>query len=433
MLVVALSQVADPPADDPPDSVAPVLPAASPDAPAAGDDEPPVEPPAEALVEPPVEPSSRPIRRDRPLHIAPPDDGRPMAKKKKDWKVGYKDGFFIKSPDRNFKLLLTGQLQVRYRLDRRVEDDGDPDKIRSTFELRRTKLKASGHVLGPWLRYSVTGAWDSGDNTIELQSAWGLVELTDDLSLRLGRFRPSLLREERVSSKRQLAAERSVVSTTFRQTRTGAAELVYKMKNVRLRGAIFQSTSDIFEDDAWFLSSRVEWLLDGKWRKLKDFTSFPNKKGALAVGAGILYGYEDRNDAFETDSDLLRWTVDVSAEFGGANAFAAIIGNHLAEEGQPTLNQFGAVVQGGVFVGKGVELFTRYEWGDADGLAPDLSTITVGINGYFDKHRAKFTADVGYGLNEVADFWSSSRSGWRTDDPGESGQIVLRAQFQLLF
>ena len=67
-------------------------------------------------------------------------------------------------------------------------------------------------------------------------------------------------------------------------------------------------------------------------------------------------------------------------------------------------------------------------------MAPDLSTITVGVNGYFHKHRIKTTVDIGYGLSEVADFWSfPAATGWRTDDAGESGQVVLRAQFQLLF
>ncbi len=41
--------------------------------------------------------------------------------------------------------------------------------------------------------------------------------------------------------------------------------------------------------------------------------------------------------------------------------------------------------------------------------------------------------DVGYGFNPVDDFWSSRRAGWLTDDPGESGQIVLRLQMQVLF
>ena len=119
---------------------------------------------------------SQPGETGEPLtaRAQPSDDDKPKVKKKKkknkkkkkkkkekDWKVGYKDGLFVKSPDRNFKLEFTGWIQARYTLNRRVEDDDDPDKIRHGFSIRRAKLKAAGHVIGPWLNYSVTGAFDS--------------------------------------------------------------------------------------------------------------------------------------------------------------------------------------------------------------------------------------------------------------------------------
>ncbi len=274
---------------------------------------------------------------------------------------------------------------------------------------------------------------DRHDGTGQLKSAWGKVAITKDLSLRIGRFRPPLLREESVSSKRQLAAERSVIATAFRQDRTGAAELVYENKKFRFRGGVFQFTEDLFDDEAWFVNARGEMLLKGKWNKLRDFTSFPGKKPVVAVGAGILYGNEDRDDAVAIDRELLRWTADVSVELGGANAFVGIIGNHIDDEGLPSIDQYGVVVQGGFFLFKGLELFTRYEHGDDGSAAPNLQTITGGFNAYFNEHRVKLTVDVGYGLKEVTDFWSSSATGWRTDDAGQNGQIVVRGQLQVLF
>ncbi len=69
------------------------------------------------------------------------------------------------------------------------------------------------------------------------------------------------------------------------------------------------------------------------------------------------------------------------------------------------------VVQGGLFFTEKWEAFGRYEWGGADGEAADLSILTVGINRYVRRHDLKLTADVGYGLNEVGRFWSSSGAG----------------------
>jgi hypothetical protein len=91
------------------------------------------------------------------------------------------------------------------------------------------------------------------------------------------------------------------------------------------------------------------------------------------------------------------------------------------------------VVHGGFFLIENWELFARYEWGDADGAAPYLSVMTVGLNRYFERHTLKFTFDVGLGLNEVAGFWDSSGAGWERDRRDENGQLVVRTQFQLLF
>ena len=100
---------------------------------------------------------------------------------------------------------------------------------------------------------------------------------------------------------------------------------------------------------------------------------------------------------------------------------------------QRTLTQWGAVVQGGFMLDERWELFARYEWGDADGVAPGLSVVTIGVNAFIDEHRLKCTLDVGYGLNEVDRFWSSVGAGWLRDRPGEDGQTVTRFQFQLLY
>ena len=70
--------------------------------------------------------------------------------------------------------------------------------------------------------------------------------------------------------------------------------------------------------------------------------------------------------------------------------------------------------------------------------------ITVGANYYFAGNNAKFSADVGYALDEVTSFWAGGAGGaglgaggavdgWRQDGDGEDGQLVLRGQFQLAF
>ena len=127
------------------------------------------------------------------------------------------------------------------------------------------------------------------------------------------------------------------------------------------------------------------------------------------------------------------FTLDASAKFGGANAFAAFIYRNL-DSGSSDMDQYGFVVQGGVFLNDDWEAFARYEWSDFDTASmQDLNVLTLGVNRYWSHHSLKWTTDIGFAFDEVSSAYSSSGSGWRTDTAGEDGQIVLRSQVQLLF
>ncbi len=125
---------------------------------------------------------------------------------------------------------------------------------------------------------------------------------------------------------------------------------------------------------------------------------------------------------------------DASLEFGGTSLFAAVVGTHFNDSsaGMPT-NQYGVVVQGGVFIGTRTEFVARYEWGDADDGTDVLNVLSVGFNHYFSGHQLKYAVDAGYAFNAVGQFWANAGRGWRADTPGSDGQIVVRSQFQLLF
>jgi hypothetical protein len=344
--------------------------------------------------------------------------------------AGYDDAFFITNSDGTFLLEMNGQVQLRWVLNR--QNNARDDDTRWGFENRRTKLKFSGHVLTPRLEYSMTAAFNRESGTARREGMWLAYQVTDELAIRAGRFRSPLLREEAVSSKRQLLVERSLIQRTFRQRRTTGLGLRWQSDSFRAFAAVMDTSEGLFDEENWLLSTRVETLVEGSWKSLKDFSSFPDDEPVVAFGAGALY--EERNrGAGDPDSTLVRWTADASVELGGATFLAAIVGNHFDEDGAPSRDQYGVVIHGGYFFGDDWEIFGRYEWGEADGQVENLSVATVGLNRYFDGHRLKWTADCGYGFKSVRPFWASSGAAWRRDRPGEDGQLVLRAQLQLLF
>ncbi|MDY7108896.1 MAG: hypothetical protein SYC29_09700 [Planctomycetota bacterium] len=143
----------------------------------------------------------------------------------------------------------------------------------------------------------------------------------------------------------------------------------------------------------------------------------------------------DLDGTVDDESELRQWTVDGSFEFGGGTLYAAVVGNHI-ENSTVERDEFGFLIQGGLFLNEDWELMARYEWGDLDGagtVSDDPSIVTPGVSRFFNRQGLKFTADVGYAFNEMDGAWGGASRGWRTDAIDEEGQLVLRTRLHLLF
>lgn len=348
--------------------------------------------------------------------------------------AGYDKGFFIASPDGDFKLRMNGRLQ--YRFVSNHQDDGPEDDDRWSFENRRFRLAFSGHIFDPSWRYKIGGAFDRDGGAFETSDVYLEKDLGDGWSLRAGQFKGPFLREYLQSAFRQLAVDRSLVNAAFNQGRSDGVQLSWEGERLAAYGLISDGfgnddTAALDEDTEIAITGRIEWLLAGGWKQFRDFTSWSDDEFGLLLGAAAHYEKDEYGTTAGPEEETFTWTIDASAEFGGAGLFAAFVGRHLDAAQQ---DQYGLVVQGGIFLAPDKwECFARYEWGDDDATGDDLSLLTAGVNRYFAGHDLKLTIDVGYAFNAVGDLWASSGAGWRTDAAGADGQTVLRTQFQLLF
>jgi hypothetical protein len=349
--------------------------------------------------------------------------------------AGYDGGFMIGSADGNFSLKINGQIQARFIYN--LQDNSPDDDNRWGFELRRTKVKFKGHVVDESWQYAINGAFNRSGGDYELEDGFIKKDLGDGWSVRGGQYKPPFLREELVSSSKQLAVERSLMNEEFNQDRAVGVEVAYKtdqfsVKAMYHNGFATRNTSALTEDTEFAFTARGEMLLAGGWKQFKDFASWEGEETGFLLGAAIHFEKDEYGSATAGEEETFAWTIDGSAEFGGANVFAAIVGRHLDVA---NADQFGFVVQGGWFlVPDEWELFGRYEYGDLDTTGiEDLNVVTIGVNRYWSKHSLKWTTDIGFALDEIHDDWDSSGAGWREDGAGEDGQVVLRSQFQLLF
>jgi len=349
--------------------------------------------------------------------------------------AGWDNGFFLRSADGNFALNFSGQMQFRYVYNFQDDEIG-VDSNRSGFENRRTKVVFDGHVVDPSIEYKIQGAFDRGGGDFELEDAW-ISKQYDAFNIMVGQFKLPFLREELVSSKRQLAVERSLVNETFTLNRSQGIQVGWESEMFRAFGAFSDggnasNTPALAFDTEYAFTGRVEFLGSGSWSQFKDFTSWQGEDTAWMVGAAGHFQQVEFGTPAGPEEETLTWTVDGSIEFGGANLYGAFIGRHLDEA---DADQFGAVIQGGFFlVPDEWEIFARYEWSDPDiDDVEDLNLVTVGVNKYWNKHGLKWTTDVGFGLDEVQSVFASEGAGWRADPADADNQVVIRSQIQLLF
>lgn len=387
--------------------------------------------------------------------------------------AGWDNGFFLSSPDGRFRLEIDGLMQVRWIMNRRDQAaPNDPtDRYVYGFENTRTRLTFRGHVFGPSLTYMVRGNFSRGGGgtpdtnprlgeprggDFQLLDAWFRWELAEGWYFRGGQFKLPFNREELVSPAYQLMVDRSLVNESMNIGYSQGLELQYRGDWLgwalaysdggadNLGGGIAQIVGTTPANTPWnfanlaefAFTSRLEFLIAGRWEQFRQMTSPPGDPFGLMVGVAAHY-QQDESGTTAPNSDWLIGTADVSAMFGGLNVFASATYSY-SDGSFGVFDIFGFVVQAGFYVAPKIELAARYEFGSIDSsrdiVTPtDLSVMTIGVNWYIDGQDVKFSADFGFGFEDVSNLWGVESLGWRPDGIDTRPQLVIRTQFQLLF
>lgn len=304
---------------------------------------------------------------------------------------GYNNGFFIASPDGNFKLQVNGQVQVRSSYAWQTNSAWNasktvnPNATKAQYgtEIRRAKLSFSGNVVDPSWQYKVTMAYlpansqtvsattspyntagaNSGNgsaSTANLEDAYINKDMGNGMSLMMGQFKSPFLREELVSSANQLGVERSVVNQMFSTGWTDGIQ--FTAKNDSLMGMVsfnnggnnanFATQNMSTTDGAYTqyaITGRVQWLAFGNWAQFNDMTSMRGGGQGLMLGAGFnwQHGGNQQTDidapgnngvgSANTDAGFFTYTADASWDLGGANLYGAFFGNFTSSLPQQTL------------------------------------------------------------------------------------------------
>lgn len=348
--------------------------------------------------------------------------------------AGYNKGFFMASEDGNFKLRVLGMIEWRYAMALRSNSGGDDGE--HGFETASTRFGFVGNIVDPswqfkiWTGHSSSGSYSPFDATITKV-------LNPNWSVTFGTSKVPFLREYLVSETVITFPDRTPLANVFGGGYTDGIWINYKKDNLRAvlslnDGMSTSYTAHTVDSDAEGLAmtGRVEMLLAGDWKQSGDIEAWVNENPFLMIGGAVHYQQGEYGTTTD-EAQQLSWTIDGNLKFKGFSLAAAVMGKHISN----TLiekDQYGALLQGGLFLTPDVELIARYAWGDSDvNSEEDLSIVSVGLSKFFKGQSLKLTGELGYALNPVASSWTFA--GWQTDAAGESGQIMARAELHLLF
>jgi hypothetical protein len=359
-----------------------------------------------------------------------------------NWESGK---FTLQSEDGNF--LLHPWFQLQFRNVTNYREDGDDEEFDNGFEVRRMKFGFDGNVFSPKTTYMFLWATNRNGGGPQLEEAWLRHKLSDTWAIKGGQLKDPFAHESLTSSKRLLAADRTLLTNLF----TGGDNFVQGVSAQYTRDAWMaevaftdgtNSPNDNFQDfptNNWDygLSGRVQYKLFGDWSAYEQFTSLKNKKDLAVVGGGA-----DISGAGNTTQFLHTLDVQYNQTTGlglyGAY-YGRFTGNAPVEAGAPATPvddtyDWGFIAQASYLIPDSKwEPFLRYDFIKFDdftvgaGAEDTVHEITVGTNYYIHGHDLKFTVDVMWLPNGSP--VSDSGSGVIASD---DTQFVLRGQFQLL-
>jgi hypothetical protein len=374
--------------------------------------------------------------------------------------AGHDGRFFLGDASGNNRLEIGGYTQFRYYFNNRDTSAPDED-FTNGFDMARTALEFGGNVGNPDLGYYIRGYFDTeGDGAFELADAFGTYNLDNGVTIIWGQYLVPVVRERTVDDRYQLAVDRSITGTYFSPEYTQGVAFNWNNENFRVIGSVNDGAGTAntpyyaAAENDFAVTGRVEFKWSGDWAQFDDFTSWQGTEGYAGV-IGLAGHWETSGDTAAPPGattgaagpgDLFLYSADVAVEGNGWNVFGAFIGRSIDPDGGSSVDDFGALVQGGFFFTENLEAFARWDalFLDDDALdagsEDDFHTLTVGGNYYFfpGSHAAKFTADFQWNWDEQPTSGGSSVLSVPNQSTGllpasDDSQWAVRLQMQLVF
>jgi hypothetical protein len=352
--------------------------------------------------------------------------------------------FYVGSADGSQLLIVWGQIQFQYLLN--LENLNVEDQEDEGFQMRRTKLGFQGHTTlgGRKYEYTIILALDRGDGDAFFEDVIVATAVTENITVRGGKFKLPFLREELVSSKYTVGGERSTLNEFFTGDRAEQVQLEFKSDMFKVLVSIsdgFNSEFSVIGGDTveFAITGRVDVKLSGtSWDQANDMVAWGGETMAIFLGGALHFEAGDRPNGGA--SNYFTYTIDGLLEVANFGVFAAFVGNHFDFDGGGEADQFGFIIQVSYNINDQWLPFGRFDWIDDDFSADELMTATIGITYFMAKHNSKITLDMVWVIDGTAGSFAPNNGGgggtgegFSAGDTHGEDNLIFRLTYQLLF
>ena len=229
--------------------------------------------------------------------------------------AGYNGKKFVLEGE-GYTMSIGGQLQFRYAFN---NDDGRTDAGDSSnldgFEFRRTKIGFEGSLIDPDFEYSLVLATNRDGGDIFVEDAIIGYTFENGVEIQAGLFKLPFAFEELLSSKRQLAADRSLATEFFTLNRAEQIQVQVPIgENAKTYlsfsdGGNTNNTGALNDENDFAFTGRGQFRLAGDWNQMKDLVAFDDE---FALFAGVAGHVQKGKDQGPLDGDTtIAYTGDV--------------------------------------------------------------------------------------------------------------------------
>lgn len=357
------------------------------------------------------------------------------------------NGFYIRSADEKFSLRVGAFTQIRWNLNYRLPPSGE-EALTSGFDVNRTRFFFEGNYT-PQFDYHFQFNIDS-DGALSIWTAKFQVNFKNQWNLAGGLLKMPQSREDWVSPQDTLTTESSPNDVVFAIGSAFGLVTDHTGERMRFWAGV---TNGNYGFKYVFPKNLSETIgVYGRWEIQaagEDWSSWNDLVGRREREFGVLFGiaggYQNalRTGSSTGEPNNGQVNIDVSVSGNGYQIMAAASWTYAVQDplnasAAYSTNNFGFLVQGGVFVAPRHQIYAQYNLvspGIDPGRFVDFNSLTFGYSFFpsLRSNRWKFSAEAGYLFDAINDTLvpASGNLGYLASD--EPGQVYARIQTQFGF